>query len=113
MKPGLYSSADETRGSGQNLCAESAAQSTVIVYQGFPTDYACWHGTARPNRYENSRCQVNIATHQIAFYSDDGVCRVVTPWGKCDVRGEAGSAPKGQHSSQIQNSFEAERDQPR
>jgi hypothetical protein len=47
-----------------------------------------------------------IAPHQDAFYSDDGVSRVIIQWGERNVRGEAGRAAKAQHSSQIQNSFE-------
>jgi len=60
-----------------------------------------------PSQSPNLSAKFNvIAAFQSAFYKDDGVGGVVTPWGKCDVRGEAGSAPKGQHSSQIQSSFE-------
>src|SRR5262249_1561536 len=49
-----------------------------------------------------------IVELQVAFYSHDGVCGIAAPWDERNVRGEGGSAPKGQHSSQMQNGFEFE-----
>src|SRR5262249_28911156 len=49
-----------------------------------------------------------IGELQVAFYSHDGVCGIAAPWDERNFRGERGSAPKGQHSSQMQNGFEFE-----